>query len=397
MNAIATLPPVPARSLRHADLKDLFALLQVQHRQKVDVIVPVSTLHTSGGALMVGGLEPVITEDGVTEISGLYRPTGKATADLLRQFAIPVPYGRRMAADNVELFDANINSWAGADTSGAKVLLRLFYGADPNHPDTVGILRSVLSDKYGFRDNLDVFLAALDGMRAAGLDAQNISSVSLSDDRLYMFVEAPEVQTLAPKLLEGYRSPWAGTAHGGVAADTTPVVHAGFVVQNSETGLGALSVTPRIKVRICDNGLTMTKDALRKVHLGSRLPEGQIAWKADTVKAVDESIKLQMRDAVTAFLTEDYLTSAVSKLEETSGVPVSDAAKTIEVVGKQLSYTQDEQAGILSHFIRGGQVTAGGIMQAVTSFAQEIEDVDRQNEFEATGVEAMLAAARVAV
>lgn len=397
MNAIATLPPVPARTLQRAGLGDLFALVQTQHRQKVDVIVPVSSLRTVGSALNVQGLEPVITEDGVTEISGLYRPTDKATADLLRQFGIPVPYGRRMAADNVDLFDANVNGWAEADTSGDKVLLRLFYGSDPNHPDSVGILRAVLSDRYGFRDNLDVMLAALDGMRAAGLAADNIQSVSLSDDKLYMYVEAPEVNILAPKLLEGYRSPWAGTAHGGVAADTTPVVHAGFVIQNSETGQGALSVTPRIKVRICDNGLTMTKDALRKVHLGSRLAEGQIAWKADTVKAVDESIKLQMRDAVTAFLTEEYLTSAVRKLEETSGVPVTDPAKTIEVVAKQLAYTQAEAAGIMAHFIRGGQTTAGGVMQAVTSYAQEITDVDRQNDVEASGVDAMLAAARVAV
>ena len=74
---------------------------------------------------------------------------------------------------------------------------------------------------------------------------------------------------------------------------------------------------------------------------------------------------------------------------------LADPQHTITVVAKRLSYTQSEQAGILAHFIRGGQVTSGGVLQAVTSYAQEIADVDRANEFAATGVDAMLVAAAV--
>ena len=385
MNAI-TLPPVPARTLRNAQLSDLIPLLQQQHRQKVDVVVPLSQLRLNGGALEVAGLEPVITDDGVTEISGLYRPTVKVDSDLAGLFNIPLRYVRRMRDEHVELLDSNVNAWA-ARGSG-KVLLRLFYGSDERNPESTGIARAVLSDRYGFRDNLDTILAALDGMRAAGLAADNISSVSLSDDKLYMFVEAPEVSVLAPKLLEGYRSPFNNDG------PNQPIVHAGFVIQNSETGQGACSVTPRLVVRICSNGLTMNKDAMRKVHLGGRMAEGQVAWKQDTMRAVDEAIRLQMRDAVTTFLTEDYVAGAVASLEKDSDTAVSDPSKTMEVVAKELSFTKDEASLIFSHFIKGGQITAGGYMQAVTSAAQEVEDIDRANEIESLGVNAMLAAVK---
>jgi hypothetical protein len=51
---------------------------------------------------------------------------------------------------------------------------------------------------------------------------------------------------------------------------------------------------------------------------------------------------------------------------------------------------------ILSHFIKGGQLTSGGVLQAVSSAAQTIEDVDRAHEFLGTAVDAMKVAARIA-
>ena len=97
MNA-TTLPPVPARTLRNAELSDLITLLQAQHRQKVDVVVPVSNVRLNNGSLEVAGLEPIISEAGVTEISGLYRPTAKVDGDLAGLFDIPVKYVRMTPA-----------------------------------------------------------------------------------------------------------------------------------------------------------------------------------------------------------------------------------------------------------------------------------------------------------
>jgi hypothetical protein len=59
-----------------------------------------------------------------------------------------------------------------------------------------------------------------------------------------------------------------------------------------------------------------------------------------------------------------------------------------------LRFTDEEAAGVLDHFIRGGQVTAGGVMQAVTSFSQTVPNADRAYELEALGMEALVLVSR---
>ena len=48
------------------------------------------------------------------------------------------------------------------------------------------------------------------------------------------------------------------------------------------------------------------------------------------------------------------------------------------------------QPGIMSHFIQGGQVTAGGVMQAMTSFVQNDDlNADRAMHITDNAVKAM--------
>lgn len=384
--AIATLPE---RTLRRGDLPALVQILQDQHAAKVDVVLPASKLqaHDVGGTrgFEFYDLQPQMNESGVTDVNGLYTPTSKAVAQIADKLGIPTGYLRRCQEDNWPLFESNIAGWA--DRDDRKFLVRLLYGQDPNHPDTQGIMRAVLSDGYGFRDHLDTVMALLTGMRAAGLDADNIGSCDLSDDRLYLRVKAPEIGVMAPELLKGYRSPFTGNE----GADN-PLVYAGILIRNSESGGGALSITPELTVKICENGMLMQPDAIRSVHLGSRLEEGQVRWADDTEKAFDDLITMKVRDAVTAFLTPEYVQSCVDKLEAKSGKPIGDP-KNVEVVAKQLKFNEGEQAALMSHFIKGGQLTAGGVMAAVTSMCQEISDPDRSYEVQATGLRAMELAA----
>ncbi|MBE5453530.1 hypothetical protein E3G52_000394 [Mycobacteroides abscessus] len=392
MTAVA-LPAVPARTLRNANVQDLMTLLEQQHRQKVDVVMPVSDVRFAAGDLVIADQAPDINTEGVTDFNGTYRMTDRSDSQLGDTLEIPTRYVRKLRAQHTELLDTNVNELARVASPGKKVLVRMLSGSDPMYPGTHGIVRAVLSDRYGIRDNLDTVLALLDGMRSAGLGAQHIRGADLSDERLYLRVTAPELEVVAPKLLEGYRSPWAGTAHGGEAANTLPVVYAGMLVTNSETGGGALTITPELRIKICDNGLVINADSMRKIHLGRKLDDGKVTWSADTIDAANDLIKKQVRDAVASYMTVDYVKGAIEKLEETSSTPLTDPAKVIEVVAKKLSFSQDESRGILDHFIKGGQMTAGGVMQAVTSYAQLVEDVDRSNEFAATGVDAMLVAA----
>ena len=121
-----------------------------------------------------------------------------------------------------------------------------------------------------------MLLAALDGVRQSGVPVQ-VDGCDLTDRRMYVRVVCEQVRALAPALLAGYRSPFTGAS----GADS-PVVFSGFMITNSETGCGAFTLVPRLVVQVCRNGMTITRDAMRAVHLGERLDEGVVTWSGNT-------------------------------------------------------------------------------------------------------------------
>jgi hypothetical protein len=98
------------------------------------------------------------------------------------------------------------------------------------------------------------------------------------------------------------------------------VVFAGFVVANSETGCGACTVTPRLVAQVCSNGVTITRDAVRAVHLGERMEEG-VRWSGDTLDRQLALVTAKARDAVTAFLSPGYAERIVRAWRSRPGTP----------------------------------------------------------------------------
>ncbi len=385
---------------RNATLADLASLLTEQQARKIDVVAPASKLRSERGQLVIEGAAPIIEDDGVTDPNGRYVPTRVADEGIAHKLGIPLPYVRTLRESRGDLFDANVNGWLHGWEPGPEIgigasltdavkpdprsfLVRCFRG-DDGQP---GIARAFLSDSYKVIDNLDALTAALDGIRQSGA-AIEIDGCDLTDRRMYVRVRAPEVQALAPALLERYRSPFSGAS----GADN-PTVFAGLVLSNSETGGGAFTIVPRLTVEVCSNGMTMTKDAVRAIHLGEKLDEGVIRWSEDTQRKNLELITAKARDAVSTFLDVEYMERVIRRLEETAGTPVSDAPAVVEAVAKKLSFSKEQTAGVLDHFIKGADLTAGGVMHAVTSFAQTITDADVAADFEAAGVRAMELAA----
>lgn len=404
---------------RHAGLDSLVTLLQEQHARKIDVIAPASALYSDEGNLTLNGLDPVLMDDGVMDPNGLYVPTRVFIEGVAEKLTIPLTYTRRLHAERPDLFDANVNGWlhgrkakvvqrstpeiheayrAGLGPQftertvreaipgdSRSFMVRTFRGDDGS-----GIARALLSDRFARIENIDVLMAALDGVRDAGVDIE-IAGCDLSDRRMYVRIDAPEVAMLAPELLKGYRSPFSGES-----GDANPTVFAGFELSNSEVGNGAFSITPRITVQVCKNGMTVTKDAVRAVHVGGRLDEGVVRWSDDTQQKNIDLVKAKTRDAIATFLNVDYMRGIIEAATEKAHVEITDVPKTIEVVGKRLSYTQEQQAGILAHFIKGGLTTSGGVMHAVTAYAQTVEDPDTASELEASALSALDVAAATA-
>ncbi|MEU2699540.1 DUF932 domain-containing protein [Micromonospora aurantiaca (nom. illeg.)] len=371
-------------TLRHSDLAALAAALNDQRTRALDLVVPAREMTFDGAALRLRDVPPVLTDDGVTDPNGRYAPTGVGDEGIAEKLGIPVKYLRRLRTEAPDLYDANVNGWLSR--SADSYLVRLLRG-DADAVESRGVLRAFLSDRYRTIDNFDVLLAALQGIQRAGVDMPDISA-DLTDRRMYVRVTHPGVAVYAPQLLDGYRSPFSGRT-----GTDNPVVFAGFVIANSETGNGAFSITPRIVVEVCNNGMTMTRDAMREVHIGGRLDTGVIRWSADTQRKSLELVTAQTADAVATFLDKDYVTAKVAELEQAADASVTDPQGVITTVSRKLGFTEAQQTTILDHFIRGGQVTAGGVLHAVTSAAQTLDDGDAAWDMEAAALPALALAA----
>jgi hypothetical protein len=366
---------------RNATLEDLAALLRGQHARMLDVVAGPGSVRAEGGALVIDGTTPVLGPDGVTMTAGLYRPTQVCDQGIAAKLRIPAAYLRRLREEHTQLFDANVNGWL-ARGGDRRFLIRCLRG----DRDGTGVARAFVSDGYKRIDNLDALMAALDGIREAGYPV-SVDGCDLSERRMYIRVRCDQVSTLAPVLLAGYRSPFTGAS----GADN-PVISAGFVISNSETGCGAYSIMPRLVVQVCNNGLTITRGRTRAVHLGERLEEGLVDWSSDTMDKLVALLTARTRDTVRSVLDPAWLERAVRDLEADAGHPVTRPEEAIKVISGQLRFTEAQQDGILAHFIRGGQLTAGGVMQAVTSAAQDA-DPDTAYEMEAAALPALRLAA----
>lgn len=416
---------------RNATLLDLNALLVERQARKIDAVVPAAAVTFRDGLARLRGIEALVDETGVTDVNGTYRPTRIADEHLGQKLGIPVPYLRRLRDERPHLYDANVNAWLHGRQvrRGSQVetihpaddrsfLLRMFR-ADAGGD---GVLRGVLSDGYGLIDDFDVLTAALEGVQESGAEV-GVDSCDLTERSMRVRIVAPGVAALAPVLLKDYRSPFdvegvqrAGGGGGAVDLNShvnrwraaaqrqglgypvghEPVVFAGFEISNSELGAGAFTLTPRLVVKICRNGLTVTADALRRVHLGSKLDDGVVAWSDTTRRKALELIKSKTTDAVRAFLSPEYVAGVVAEIERKAGARLTEPEKQIKILGKQLGLPKERTEQVLAHFIMGGSLTAGGLLNAVTSVAQTLDDGDAAAELEARGLDALNAAAALA-
>lgn len=378
---------------RNAGLSDLRDALVEQHARKLDVVAPARKLRFRDGKLVLSGMEPMVDASGVTDVNGIYVPTAVFDEGVSSKLGIPLAYVRFMRNERPDLYDANangllrgLNRYNPANATNEQLieadtrsfLIRAFRGDDGGQ----GIARALVSDRYAVMDHLDALTAALDGIRQAGVPVE-IDGCDLTDRRMYVRIKAPAVQMLAPELLKGYRSPFSGET----GADN-PTVFAGFVLSNSETGDGSFSVTPRLIVQVCSNGLTIAKDAMKAIHLGGKMDEGLIRWSRDTVDKQLALVTARARDAVATFLDVDYMRKVVRELEHKAGKTIEDV-EDVKVIAKKLAFDQEQQDAIFNMFVKGGQFTAGGVMQAVTAAARSTEDADKAFDMEAQSVKAL--------
>jgi hypothetical protein len=225
-----------------------------------------------------------------------------------------------------------------------------------------GRARAFLSDRYQRIDNAEIAEVALPVL-ASIPDVQIVSS-QITEHRMY-------IQAVSPRL--------EGEVKKGDA------VQAGVIISNSEIGMGSVSVQPVIWRLICLNGMISQDGAFKAYHVGRRIEDSAELWADDTRKADDRAVLLKVRDMVATAVERVSFQKRLDQMRGLTEAKVEgNPVKLVEVLSKRIGANETEQGGILRSLIEGGDLSAWGVLNAVTAQAHTA-DYDRAVEFEAAG------------
>lgn len=262
---------------------------------------------------------------------------------------IPAPYYNKMLKDAPSLLTDNVNHW-------------FTRGTDKHMIRTLGTsARAVLSNRYQRIDDYEVANTALPIL--ADLKVQ-IVSAEITERRMYIQFTLPTVQA---------------------EVKVGDVVQAGGIIANSEVGCGSVSVSGIIWRLMCLNGMK-TADIFRKVHIGRHVDSSEELWEQDTQRADDRAILLKVRDMVKAVVDETRFRTNVDKLKGLAETKVTGhILAAVEVLEQKIGTSREETYNILQALANGGDLTAWGMVNAVTAQAHSCKSYDRAVEFEALG------------
>ena len=255
-----------------------------------------------------------------------------------------------MLAEEPELLTDNVNTWLAA--ADDKRMVRTLNGD----------VRAVLSNRYNRIENEEIAEAALPVL--AELPDVKIVSSEITERRMYIQAVVPGV---------------TGEVKVG------DPVQAGVIISNSEIGYGSVSVSALIYRLVCLNGMK-TKDVFRKNHVGRQIDDNSELWADDTRQADDRAVLLKVRDMVKAAVDETAFKARLIQMSELTEKSVTGSPeKAVEVLAKKVGASEGEKSGILRSLIEGGDLSAWGMLNAVTAQAHTVESYDRSVEFEEAG------------
>jgi hypothetical protein len=229
-----------------------------------------------------------------------------------------------------------------------------------------GTARGYLSDKFRTdMDNYDVAEAALPILEA--VPDMKILSLGVTDTRMYIKAQFPRLQG---------------------AVKVGDIVTGGVVISNSEVGCGALNIEVLIYKLSCTNGM-IGQSLVRKFHVGAKQGVSDEAYAVLSQETRDksaEAMRAIIADVVTAATDESKFQLRLDKLRDATEQRVEgDVPKAIEVLGNRLNLNKEEQSGVLTRLIEGGDLSRWGLANAVTRTASDSDDYDRATELERIG------------
>ena len=327
-------------------LVELATEIQRQAEGKRDFVADTREMHmTPQGQLEMDVNDTQVTVDVTPHTHG----------QIAQRVGIPAPYYKRMQAEAPQLLATNVNTWFND-----KPERRMVRTLDGN-------ARAFLSDRYRILDHYEILEAVLPvvGEMGEGID---IVSTEITDNRIYLKVINKRLELEVKK----------GDA-----------VQAGFVISNSEIGMGAVRVEPLIYRLVCLNGMIAQDYSQKKYHVGRAAASEEDAYELfsdETLKADDQAFMLKIRDTVRAAVDIAKFTTIVDRMKAATEQRIEgNPVKAVEVTTKTFGLSQGEHSSVLTHLIQGGDLTAYGMLNAITRTAQDVESYDRATELEAVG------------
>lgn len=281
--------------------------------------------------------------------------TDHAHSQIAARLDIPSKYYNRMRLSAPNLLAANVNEWFHS-----KPERRMVRTLD-------GQARAFLSDRYRRLDNYDLAEAVLPILAEMG-EGIRIVSTELTDSRMYIKAINERLELEVQK---------------------GDVVQAGIVISNSEVGLSALKVEPLIYRLICTNGMIAQDYSKKRYHVGrSNAEEGEAyeLFREETLRADDRAFFLKVQDTVRAAVDVAKFSMIVDRMRESTEQRIEgNPVKAVEVASNHLGFSKEESSGILQHLIQGGDLSAYGLLNAITRTSQDVDNYDRASELERDG------------
>jgi len=298
--------------------------------------------------------DPVLSLEGIPDFS----INDVAHDQIATKVGIPIRYYNRMLEKEPELLSTNVNTWFQKEPE--KRMVRTLDGK----------ARAFLSDRYRRIDNHDIAMAVLPII--SGMEGAKVESCELTDRRMYLKVVNERI-----------------TAE----VDKGDVVQSGILISNSETGLGSVTVMPLVYRLVCKNGMIANSAGKRKNHVG-RTNEGEDnfeIYRSETILADDKAFVMKLQDIVraTADMVQFERIVTSMKISKEAKITSPDIPAVVQLASKQYGLFEGEQQNVLTHLIRGGELSLYGLANAVTRHAQDVDSYDRSTELEITAWEMM--------
>ena len=334
-------------------LAELGAELERQRNARKDYLVNTRALSmkTQDGRSMVQ------FENG-NEVE-MYKVGDIAHQQLATRLGIPFRYYLKLQKEYPELLDENVNGWLHKEPE--RRMIRTLDGR----------MRAFLSARYRRLDNLELCAAVLPIINE--MKGADIESCEVTESHMYIKVVNKKLK--------------AEVAVGDV-------VQAGFVVSNSEVGLGSLKVEPLIFRLICKNGLICKDYSQKKYHVGKVDMEADEAYELysdETLRADDKAFFMKVQDIVRCAVDESRFLMTVDKMKEAMHIPlVHDPVQEVELLADTYQLNQSERGNVLRSLFMGRNLSRYGMMNAITDASKLAASYERATDMERIGGEFLM-------